>query len=146
MASRVFLVFLSLAALILVGFSDCITELNNHSQEPMNFSTSKLSGINLAPAGFEFQYSNNADFQSYGLLSSYACCDTVNRPESLWIVDGMLNKDQQIGISIQNIGSTSSGQFDLHVYIEHNEYDEFIIFDQIFQVSVFLDLAQRCFI
>ena len=135
MASRVILVFLSLAALIFVGFSDCIAELNNHSQEPNNFSTSKLSGINLAPAGFEFQYSNNADFQSYGLLSSYACCDTVNRPESLWIVDGMLNKDQQIGISIQNIGSTSSGQFDLHVYIEHNEYDEFIIFDQIFQVS-----------
>ena len=97
MASRVILVFLSLAALIFVGFNDCITQLNSHSEDTNNFSTSKLSGINLTPAGFEFQYSNNADFQSYGLLSSYACCDTVNRPESLWIVDGMLNKDQQIG-------------------------------------------------
>ena len=135
MASRVILVFLSLAALVFVGFSDCLSNLNTDLNTNNEFSSSKLSGINLSPAGFEFQYSNNADFQNYGLLSSYTCCDTVNRPESLWIVDGMLNIQQQIGITIQNVGSTASGQFDLRVYIEHNEYDEFIIFDQVVQVS-----------
>ena len=131
MSSRVILAVLSLAALISMGFSDCIYLLNSDE----SYSSSKSSGINLLPSDFEFQYSNSADFLSYGLLSSYTCCDTVNRPSDLWIIDGMLNKEQQIGIRIQNIGSTSSGQFDLRVYIEHNEYDDFIILDQILQVS-----------
>ena len=118
-----------------MSFFDCVDDLNS-SPIPENYnSSSKLSGINLKPTDFEFQYSNDADFQNYGLLSSYTCCDTVNRPESLWIVDGMLGKEQQIGVTLQNIGSTSSGQFDLRVYVEHNEYDEFIIFDQTIQVS-----------
>ncbi len=131
MSSRVILAVLSLAALISVGFSDYVYLLNTDD----NYSSSKSSGINLSPSGFEFQYSNNGDFENYGLLSSYTCCDTVNRPSTLWIVDGMLNKEQQIGITIQNIGSTSSGQFDLQVSIEHNEYEEFIILDQTIQVS-----------
>ena len=114
-----------------MSFSDYAYLHNSHQQH----SSSKSSGINLLPSGFEFQYSNDADFQNYGLLSSYSCCDTVNRPSDLWIIDGMLNKEHQIGITIQNIGSTSSGQFDLRVYIEHNEYDEFIILDQTIQVS-----------
>ena len=131
MSSRVILAVLCLAALISMSFSDYAYLHNYHQQH----SSSKSSGINLLPSGFEFQYSNDADFQNYGLLSSYSCCDTVNRPSDLWIIDGMLNKEQQIGITIQNIGSTSSGQFDLRVYIEHNEYDEFIILDQTIQVS-----------
>jgi len=118
-----------------MGFFDCIDDLNEKPISETYNASSKLSGINLKPTNFEFQYSNNGDFQNFGLLSSYTCCDTVNRPESLWIVDGMLGKEQQIGVNLQNIGSTSSGQFDLRVYIEHNEYDEFIIFDQIIQVS-----------
>ena len=97
MSSRVILAVLSLAALISVGFSDYVYLLNSDD----NYSSSKSSGINLSPSGFEFQYSNNGDFENYGLLSSYTCCDTVNRPSTLWIVDGMLNKEQQIGITIQ---------------------------------------------
>ena len=135
MGSKVILVILSLAALLFSGFSDAISNSSFHSENNSNFISSKSSGINLSPAGFEFQYANNADFESFGLLSSYTCCDTVNRPEYLWIMDGMLNKEQQIGVTIQNLGSTASGQFDLHIYVEHNEYDEFIIFDQIIQVS-----------
>ncbi len=135
MGSKAILVFLSLAALVLSGFSGLVSNSDFNSEIDLRNISSKASGINLSPSGFEFQYANNGDFQSYGLLSSYDCCDTVNRPEYLWIVDGMVDKEQQIGINIQNLGSTASGQFDLRVYVEHNEYDEFIIFDQITQVA-----------
>ena len=90
MSSRVILAVLCLAALISMSFSDYAYTQNSYQK----YSSSKSSGINLLPSGFEFQYSNDADFQNYGLLSSYSCCDTVNRPSDLWIIDGMLNKEQ----------------------------------------------------
>ena len=69
MSSRVILAGLWLAALISMSFSDYAYLHNSHQQH----SSSKSSGINLLPSSFEFQYSNDADFQNYGLLSSYSC-------------------------------------------------------------------------
>ncbi len=118
-----------------VSLFDNIDSIQLSNSLQVNNVVHKSSGIDLSPSLFDFQYVSDTDYLAYGLLSSYDCCDTVDRPDTLWVVDGMLNKEQKISVTIENRGIVDSGQFDLRVLVEHNEYSDFVLFEQLIQVD-----------
>jgi len=94
-------------------------------------TSSRVSGIDVRPVSWDIVYTNNADFQNYGILSSHdPSALGLNRPSNLWIVDGMVNVSLRVEVVVENIGTTASGQFNVQIVIEHDEYQEFILFDQ----------------
>ncbi len=94
------------------------------------------SGIDVRPTNFDITYTNSADQSKYRLLSSAdPSGGGFNRPISLFVVDGMVNVTSRIEITVQNLGNTASGSFNLQLLVIHNEYSGFEIFNSTLNVN-----------
>ncbi len=99
-------------------------------------ASGRASGIDVRPISWDVEYVSNSDFQNYGILSSHdPSALGLNRPTNLWIVDGMVNTSQRIEVVVENIGTAPSGQFNVQIVVEHDEYLNFILLDETVGVS-----------
>ncbi|MBO57638.1 MAG: hypothetical protein CMA77_01410 [Euryarchaeota archaeon] len=86
------------------------------------------SGIDVIPTGFDMTYVSSTDQNQYALLSSHDPSNSgFTRPLDLYVIDGMRNVSSQIEITVQNIGSSPSGSFQMRLVVLHNEYSGFEI-------------------
>ena len=86
----------------------------------------RASGIDVRPTAAVVEYVSSSDATQYAALSSPDPSSIgLTRPAGLWIVDGMLGAQMRISVTIENLGSTNSGSFNVDCRILHNEYSSF---------------------
>ena len=100
-----------------------------------DFTTSKATGIDLSVSDVSYQYPNFGDQQKYQMFSSNHPIPNFNRPESLFVVDAVVNIEIEMTVRVENYGSTSSPLVDVNVLIIHNEYQNFEIYNLTNQIS-----------
>ena len=83
------------------------------------------NGIDIKPTGFSFSYPNSVDQDKYQMFSSNYPLGSFNRDANLFVVDGMLDIDLRISITLENMGVNTSGSFPNILVVEHDEYTYF---------------------
>ncbi|MDP6010460.1 MAG: hypothetical protein QF707_01575 [Candidatus Poseidoniaceae archaeon] len=85
------------------------------------------AGVDVYVSDIDISYTNSADENKYRMFSSNYPISGFNRPENLFVVDGVLNVDMTISITASNSGTSDSSTFNAEVVIFHDEYTEFEI-------------------
>ena len=98
-------------------------------------SASGRSGIDVYISDYEFEYVDSADVNTYKMFSSNYPVSGFNKPETLFITDGVLGADLRISFTISNDGTSDSSAFTANVVILHDEYIEFELLNTTVQVS-----------
>ena len=70
-------------------------------------------------------YTSSSDSAKYKMFSSNHPILGFNRPAELYVIDGMVNVSSTLTVTVENIGTASSGVIDLNVLLLHNEYTYF---------------------
>jgi len=99
------------------------------------FSSGKATGIDISVSDISYSYPNFADQQKYQMFSSNYPLFNFNRPESLFVVDAVIDVEIEITVEIENLGTTNSAVVDLNFLILHNEYQGFEIFNSTNQIN-----------
>ena len=95
----------------------------------------KSTGVDLSVSDISFFYPNAADEQKYRMFSSNYPIQNFNRPETLFVIDAVINVDITIQVTIDNYGNTDSPQVDVNMLIKHNEYQNFELHNETNQIS-----------
>ena len=122
MRKALFLCFLMLASSLLVIVDNAE-------------SASGRSGIDVYISDYSFDYVNSADVNTYKMFSSNYPVSGFNKPETLFITDGVLGADLRISFTISNDGTSDSSGFAANVVILHDEYIKFELLNTTVQVS-----------
>ncbi|MBT3771484.1 MAG: hypothetical protein HOE92_03795 [Euryarchaeota archaeon] len=122
---------------ILVACAPTIVYYEQNDEDGENYASARTSGIDVRPINVKFNYPNSADQDKYKMFSSNHPIPNFNRPEMLFVIDGMKGVDLQITITIENIGVNPSGTFNTQIEVLHDEYSEFVLLDtQISSASI----------
>ena len=71
------------------------------------------------------EYTSSTDEAKYKMFSSNHPILGFNRPAELFVIDAMVNVSVTLTISVENIGTASSGTVDVNVLLLHDDYDYF---------------------
>lgn len=115
---------MALSLLIIGLLSTSVISLAVNAQ-----TTGRASGVDLRPTTIDFDYTDSANTSNYQMFSSNHPILNFNRPKNMFVVDAMLGVEIQITATVENIGTTASGTFDVTFIILHNEYDGFELFN-----------------
>ena len=95
---------------------------------PLVQATQGRAGPDITPTSAYVSYVSTTDHTSHAALSSQDPSSIgMNRPADLWIVDGMLGLEQRIEVTLENLGDSSAGSFNVDIEILHDEYVDFIL-------------------
>ena len=86
----------------------------------------RSSGVDLAVIDFEATYLDATDASEYRVFSSAV---TAGRADNLYVVDGILNHKSELTFTIENQGTVSATNTVIWLSIQHDEYDDFEIFN-----------------
>ena len=120
-----------LLATLMLGFLPSFAD-EGLDQQNINYA-SRATGIDLSVQDISFSYSNSVDQQKYQMFSSNG--PITGRPDSLFVVDTVINIPIIIEFNVQNLGTSSSGNFDINLVISHNEYDNFELHNESIQLN-----------
>ncbi len=88
-------------------------------------SPTNQTGVDLRVVSVSMEYTNTADQSKYQMFSSNTPPFQFNRPQELYVIDGMLNTSTTLTITVENLGTNPSGVVDVNVLLLHNEYAYF---------------------
>ena len=88
-------------------------------------AASGRAGVDVYVSDIDITYTNSADESKYRMFSSNYPISGFNRPENLFVVDGVLDVEMTITITASNSGTSDSSTFTAEVVIFHDEYTEF---------------------
>ena len=88
-------------------------------------TSGRATNIDLAVGDISITYPDTVNRSKYQMFSSNYPILGFNKPENLYVTDGVLGVDMNINIEINNLGNTQSGFVDVQVYVLHNEYTRF---------------------
>ena len=95
---------------------------------PTAHATQGRAGPDIVPTSAYVTYVSNTDHSNHAVLSSQdPSAIGLGRSADLWIIDGMLGLQQQIEVTVENMGDSAAGSFDVDVEILHDEYSDFIL-------------------
>ena len=121
-----------LCMLMLASTSTQIQFLN----QPTHQETSgRATGVDLTVDSINIFYPDSTNSTKYRMFSSNYPIASFNRPQSLFAIDAVLNVESQIDITIENLGTSSSGVITVTAKLLHNEYTYFEIASVSTQVS-----------
>ncbi|MDP6889169.1 MAG: hypothetical protein QF454_03965, partial [Candidatus Thalassarchaeaceae archaeon] len=81
---------------------------------PISQATQGRAGPDVTPTAAVVTYSSSTDHTNHAALSSQNPSSIgMNRPADLWIIDGMLGLSQQIEVTVENVGDSATGSFDV---------------------------------
>ena len=88
-------------------------------------SPTNPTGVDLRVVSVSVEYTNSADEAKYKMFSSNHPILGFNRPAELFVIDAMVNTSATLTITVENIGTASSGTIDVNVLLLHDDYDYF---------------------
>lgn len=88
-------------------------------------SPTNPTGVDVRVTDVSVAYTSSTDAAKYKMFSSNHPILGFNRPAELYVIDGMVNVSSTLTITVENIGTSSSGVIDVNVLLLHNEYTYF---------------------
>ena len=121
-----------LCMLMLASISTPTHLSNQHAQQE---TSGRATGVDLTVDSINIFYPDSTNSTKYRMFSSNYPIASFNRPHSLFAIDAVLNVESQIDITIENLGTSSSGVVTVTTKLLHNEYTYFEIATASTQVS-----------
>ena len=90
-----------------------------------NATTGRAVNIDLDVADLSITYPDSTNQSLYQMFSSNYPISNFDKPENLYVTDGVVGVEMNINIVIDNIGTVQSGFIELIVLVLHNEYTRF---------------------
>jgi hypothetical protein len=110
------------------GLATLLVTLLLVSLIPTVHATQGRAGPDIAPTSAYVSYVSNTDHSNHAALSSQdPSAIGLGRSADLWVIDGMLGLQQEIEVTVENMGDSAAGSFDVDVEILHDEYSDFIL-------------------
>ena len=81
--------------------------------------------VDLDVKDISITYPDNTNRSLYQMFSSNYPIIGFDKPENLYVTDGVVGVEMNINIEIENLGTVQSGFVDVEVMILHNEYTKF---------------------
>ena len=107
----------------------------NLSEKIILNSSARSTGVDLAVSDVSFSYTSSSDQLKYQMFSSNHPILNFDRPASLFVVDAVIDVHITIDFTVQNLGSTNSGNFNIVITVIHNEYLDFELHNESVQVN-----------
>ena len=120
-----------LLATLLLGYLSPLTQENLSASSA--FSAGRSSGVDLVVESTSFSYANSVDQQKYQMFSSNG--PIAGRPDSLFVIDTVLDIPISIRFDVKNIGTTNSGMVNINLVVTHNEYGNFELHNETTQLN-----------
>ena len=113
--------------------------LQAHNDIQSALTSGRSTGVDLTVNSNGLQvsvfYPDSTNSSKYRMFSSNYPILSFNRPQSLFVIDAMVNVESQLDVEIENIGTASSGVVTVEVKVFHNEYTYFEIINQVTQIN-----------
>ncbi|HIF46307.1 MAG TPA: hypothetical protein EYQ73_05880 [Candidatus Poseidoniales archaeon] len=104
----------------------CLAVLVLPTLLPMAQATQgRAVNIDLEVGDIDITYADSTNQSLYQMFSSNYPISNFNRPELLYVTDGVLGVPLEIDIIVNNLGSVQSGFITFDLLILHNEYTHF---------------------
>ena len=101
------------------------------SVSPMVVATSgRAVNIDLDVTDISITYPDSVNESLYKMFSSNYPIASFDKPESLYVTDGVVNVEMNINVVIENLGTAQSGFVDIELLILHNEYARFELLNE----------------
>ena len=88
-------------------------------------SPTNPTGVDVRVTDASVEYTSSTDEAKYKMFSSNHPILGFNRPAELFVIDAMVNVSVTLTITVENIGTASSGTVDVNVLLLHDDYDYF---------------------
>ena len=93
---------------------------------PMTSGTSgRAVNVDLDVTDISITYPDSTNQSLYQMFSSNYPIPGFNKPEMLYVTDGVVGVEMNINIVIENLGTVQSGFVDVEILVLHNEYTRF---------------------
>ena len=76
--------------------------------------------VDLDVVDISISYPDNANRSLYEMFSSNYPIANFNKPESLYVTDGVIGIEMNLNIVVENLGTSQSGFIDIEVIVLHN--------------------------
>ena len=103
--------------LIALLLSSCIPLISATNGRAVN--------VDLDVTDISITYPDSTNQSLYQMFSSNYPIPGFNKPEMLYVTDGVVGVEMNINIVIENLGTVQSGFVDVEVLVLHNEYTRF---------------------
>ena len=115
--------------LVLIMMGMPVSNVNWLEESTSLLSPSNPTGVDVRVIDVAVSYTTSGDEENYRMFSSNHPILGFNRPAELYVIDSMVNVSTTLTVTVENIGSASSGVIDVNVLLLHNEYAyfEFVI-------------------
>ena len=101
------------------------------SVSPMVVATSgRAVNIDLDVTDISMTYPDSVNNSLYKMFSSNYPIPEFNKPENLYVTDGVVNVEMNINVVIDNLGTAQSGFVDVELLVLHNEYARFELLNE----------------
>ena len=87
--------------------------------------TGRSADVDLDITDISITYPDSTNQSLYQMFSSNYPIPGFNKPEMLYVTDGVVGVELNINIVVENIGTAQSGFVDVEVIVLHNEYTRF---------------------
>ena len=88
-------------------------------------SSGRAINVDLDVTDISMSYPSQSNQTLYQMFSSNYPIPGFDKPEMLYVTDGVVNVEININIVITNLGTAQSGFVDIEVLVLHNEYTRF---------------------
>ena len=100
-------------------------------------TTQAIRPVSTSASRRSVEYTSSTDEAKYKMFSSNHPILGFNRPAELFVIDAMVNVSATLTISVENIGTASSGTVDVNVLLLHDDYDYFEFVNSTTQMAPF---------
>jgi len=111
--------------LVLIMMGMPVSNVNWLEESTSLLSPSNPTGVDVRVIDVAVSYTTSGDEENYRMFSSNHPILGFNRPAELYVIDSMVNVSTTLTVTVENIGSASSGVIDVNVLLLHNEYAYF---------------------
>ena len=88
-------------------------------------TTGRAVNVDLDVTDISITYPDSTNQSLYQMFSSNYPIPGFNKPEMLYVTDGVVGVEMNINIVIENLGTVQSGFVDVEILVLHNEYTRF---------------------
>tara|TARA_B110000444_G_scaffold190471_1_gene180068 strand:- start:6356 stop:9808 length:3453 start_codon:yes stop_codon:yes gene_type:complete len=93
-------------------------------------TSGRAVNIDLDVTDISITYPDSVNQSLYKMFSSNYPIAEFNKPENLYVTDGVVDVEMNINVVIENLGTVQSGFVDIELLVLHNEYARFELLNE----------------